>query len=183
MKKYSQLLIDEAVQCYRTMKLRDVVKLTGVGPLAIKEAWSKYRKKHGIPPIRESQTTKYTPEQKAACIRLAIRYMDTGHIKSARDAFSSAGKILKINGLTVHRQWIAGDVRGIGELPVQVFQQPGTGIPSPMLSGASTQVASPQSQRCAEQLLEAAFMRPAPSMIKRRKFTSDSLPASKRKAH
>lgn len=180
-RKYSQLIIDEAIQLYRTTRLKNVVAITGVHGKTVAAEWLKYRIKNGIPPMRKACNAKLTAEQKIACVKLAVRYVDTGHISSIQNAFIAAGKIMKVNGRVIYNYWLSGRIRGTDMLP-QPYQQLGTSTPVG-LSGDSIHTASPQSQRWAKQCEDVLLIRPAPRMIKRRKYTSDMIPPGVLKGH
>ncbi len=98
--------------------------------------------------------------------------MDTGHASSKQKAIELACKKMKMNAKTMIRQWGDGAFYGV-EAPA-LNQQPS--VTGATTAGDSIQTASPQSQRCTLQHDELAAIRPAPRMIKRRKYTSETMP-------
>lgn len=176
--KYSKLIVDEAARLKESLPTREVVRLTGVGKKTIQKAWEKLRLKKGIPLNPPMVKLKYTPAQKIQCIKLAFKYIETGHIRSKKKAFIAAGNVLKINGVSIYCQWMERNVRGVTG---QFTQQPGTG--SPVVSGASMRAANPQSHLWATHRDPAPDIFPAPSIIRRRKYTSDMIPPGVLKGH
>lgn len=183
MKKTPQPLIDEALKLYDKFPASKVSKIIGVPASTIKDFVRKHRINNELrpPKINSGPVPKYTREQKMACIKLAIRYFDTGHCQSVFRAFVAAGKIVNINGAYIYYHWTGGAVPSLGYL---VSAQQKGGVCSPdMLSGDSMNEARPQSQRCLEHERAVVAMRPAPRMIKRRLKTSDNIPDGVFKGH
>ncbi len=80
--------------------MREVVRLTGVGEKTVQKAWELLRIKKGVV-FKSSSPSKYTPAQKIQLIRLAFKYIETGYIRNKEKAFVAAGKVLKMNGLSI----------------------------------------------------------------------------------
>lgn len=178
--RYSQLLIDEAVRLYELKEpLQRIVKLTGVHEKTIYLEWRKYCARIGKPLALKRMPSRYTLFQKRKCIRTAIRLYDTGMAKGMKIAFIKAGQIMGIKGKSIYEQWMNGVIRGIDQDP---SQHSGGGSGSAK-SGACNHEAKLQSQRCLEQNKELVSMRPAPKMIKRRRYTSDMITPGLLKGH
>lgn len=175
-RKYSLLLLDEAADCYQKHGGPYAAKMTGVNIFSIKlHAWK--MRKLACPGLNRGRvgTTKYTYCQKLACIKLALRLAETGMAKSVEHGFKIAGERLKMNGMkTFYRYRLGTQPLGL------LAQQPSKEL---LASGFSIQAASPQDQRCEEQLRELLSKRPAPKIVNRRKFTSADLPDSVRFWH
>lgn len=180
-RRYSKVLIEEAVQLCRTTTIRKACKMTGVGYESLRRYWRIYKIKSGLPLRDPFIPPKYTYKQKADCIRLAVKYVDTGHIKSIQKAFIVAGEVLGIKGKSIYEQWVAGCVRR-GKDQVAGTQQ-GYAPSMRGFPGDSSHTANPQSQRYREQNEALAAIRPAPKMIKRRRYTSEMIPPGVLKGH
>ncbi len=171
-RKYSLLLLDEAVQCVLKLGWSEATRLTGVPKSSIDGHMKRYKIANGIP-FGKGHRSKYTYAQKIACIDMAIKYIDSGHIKNEVAAFKEAGRRLGINGYSIWFQWKTGIIH-------DPAQQPST---ESKTSGLSTQAANPQAQRCRSHQGAPESKRPAPKIIKRRKFTSDTIPDFMWKRH
>ena len=182
-KKYSDLLVAEAVSIYEKISMKEAVRLTGVHKKTIEKAWRLVRVARGIPP--NWTACKYTVQQKIDCINLAMKYLNMGYMKSEEKAFLQAGRVMNINGRSIWNQYRSKNVYGFGDNDwasiVARAQQPGT---SPAgASGSSIQAASPHAQRCAEHHPAPSVSLPEPKIIRRRRYTSDMIPAGVLKGH
>jgi len=184
-RKYSPALIEEAVKIYHEKKsLQEAHRLTGVGKKTIYAEWRKWCVKTGyvsdLPALPLHIPLKYTIEQKTACIKLAVKYMNGGFADSEGAAFEKAGKVLGVRGKSIHEQWKSGVIRGLNQPSTQ---HPSGGVPEAANAGFSREAAILQSQRCLEQNNELVAIRPAARMIKRRKYTSEMIPPGVLKGH
>lgn len=169
-RKYSELLIQEAVKLRQEVGAVEASRITGIHIRTIHREWDKFRDRNGLSKKPNGAPQKYSQEQKKSCIKLAIKYIETGHIVCRRKAFTAAGKILKVNGMSIYQQWIQGDLRGM------TTQHSGKDSVD-AVGGASIQEARPQSHLWTRQHDPDPAMRPPPRIIKRRKVTSDTVPS------
>lgn len=175
-RKYSLLLLDEAADCYQKHGGPYAAKMTGVNIFSIKlHAWKMRKLTRPKSKAGRVGTTKYTCCQKLACVKLALRLAETGMSKNVEHGFKIAGERMKMNGRDIFRRYKLG-TQPLGLLAQQLSKEL-------LASGFSIQAASPQDQRCEEQLRELLSKRPAPKIVNRRKFTSADLPDSVRFGH
>lgn len=129
-RKYSLLMLDEAVQTAAKVGLKKAAKLTGVNLWSIR-AHRKSLVADGI--IKRERTIacrRYTKEQKEACVKLALHLQKTTPNKivksvaygkhtydrkimgySTVSAFKEAGRRLGVNGYSIWYQWHIGMVK------------------------------------------------------------------------
>jgi hypothetical protein len=177
LRKYSLLLLDEAVRCAIDMGPKKASALTGVHKESIKKHRFKlFGKQNGV---QKGAPLKYSICQKLECVKRAKKLVSSGMAKTEIAAFMAVGKQIGVDGRSIQRQWSRGYIHGLDEA-LEFAQQPAT---SRATSGASIQAAKSQDHLCAEQLKVLLLTCPEPKMIKRRKYTSDMLPLWMRKGH
>lgn len=167
-KKYSDLILAEAIKIYREEGMKRAVKLTGVHSDSICFALNKQRIANGCMRGPQGRPPKYTAAQKIGCITMATSLVNKGHF-SARRAMMEACRKFKMNFNSIWHQWI------MGVIYLPQAQQPAT---SSKTSGSSNQTANPQAQAWAEQCRALAAMRPAARISKRREYSGPRNPRS-----
>lgn len=108
MKKYPEILKDEAVKLAAATSLKNAEKLTGVGLWTIRKHAQKQRAAQGIKLRVPSIPRKYTKAQRKECERLAKNLFSSGMVKGKQKAWAMAGKRMGLNGLAVMRLYDNG---------------------------------------------------------------------------
>lgn len=112
-KYFPVILKDEAVALAGVVGVLEASRQTGVGVKTINKHKRALRLAAGIKPdLRRAYNRKYTTAQKLACIALAAKIRGNGYTRFRQSSFRQAGAILKVNGMSIYRQWTAGDIYG-----------------------------------------------------------------------
>ncbi len=103
-RKYSRLLIEEANRLADEIGLDAAVEKTGVKYWTIMQHRRELRRKAKTPK-RQNGRSKYTDDQKRACVALAYSLVRAGEATALGPAFPLAGQRLGMNGDSVSWQW------------------------------------------------------------------------------
>lgn len=129
-RKYSLLMLDEAVQTAAKVGLKKAAKLTGVNLWSIRAHRKSLVAQGIIKRERGIHGHRYTKEQKEECVKLALHLQKTTPNKivkgvgwgkvhydrkimgySTQNAFKEAGRRLGVNGNSIWYQWHIGMVK------------------------------------------------------------------------
>jgi hypothetical protein len=103
-RKYSRLLVDEAVELSKKIGRSKAAKRTGVHVETISQ-------RQRI--IRGTKNCKYTRQQIEECIRTALHLMKREGVGCKDKAFAEAGRRLGISGLYILQEWRLGVIRDL----------------------------------------------------------------------
>lgn len=129
-RKYSMLMLDEAVQTAAKVGLKKAAKLTGVNLWSIRGHRKSLVAQGILKPAKLIRGHRYTKEQKEECVKLALHLQKTTPNKVVKgvgwgkvhydrkimgysiiSAFKEAGRRLGINGHSIWYQWHIGMVK------------------------------------------------------------------------
>lgn len=98
MKKYSDILKDEAVKLAAQTSLKHATKITGVPYWSIRKHGQRLRAAKGIKLRKAAIPSKYTKAQRKECERIANNLLDSGMVKIKAKAWIMAGLRIGVDG-------------------------------------------------------------------------------------